>query len=62
MADIIDITQQSEEDAQPVQPIGKEQVRNAYEVLRKYKQGKQRLEDKITRNEKWWKMRHWICE
>lgn len=53
MADIIDITQQ------PVQPIGKEQVRNAYEVLRKYKQGKQRLEDKITRNEKWWKMRHW---
>lgn len=53
MADIIDITQQ------PVQPIGKEQVRNAYEVLRKYKQGKQHLEDKITRNEKWWKMRHW---
>lgn len=59
MADIIDITQQPEKAAQPVQPIGKEQVRNAYEVLRKYKQGKQRLEDKITRNEKWWKMRHW---
>ena len=59
MADIIDITQQPEEAAQPVQPIGKEQVRSAYEVLRKYKQGKQRLEDKITRNEKWWKMRHW---
>lgn len=59
MADIIDITQQPEEVTQPVQPIGKEQVRNAYEVLRKYKQGKQRLEDKITRNEKWWKMRHW---
>lgn len=59
MADVIDITQQPEEATQPVQPIGKEQVRNAYEVLRKYKQGKQRLEDKITRNEKWWKMRHW---
>lgn len=59
MADIIDITQQPEEVTQPVQPIGKEQVHNAYEVLRKYKQGKQRLEDKITRNEKWWKMRHW---
>ncbi len=59
MADIIDITQQPEEATQPVQPIGKEQVRKAYEVLRKYKQGKQRLEDKITRNEKWWKMRHW---
>ncbi len=59
MADIIDITQQPDGTVQPVQPIGKEQVRNAYEVLRKYKQGKQRLEDKITRNEKWWKMRHW---
>lgn len=59
MADIIDITQQPEEATQPVQPIGKEQLRGAYEVLRKYKQGKQRLEDKITRNEKWWKMRHW---
>ena len=59
MADIVDITQQPEEATQPVQPIGKEQVRSAYEVLRKYKQGKQRLEDKITRNEKWWKMRHW---
>ena len=56
MADIIDITQQPDGTVRPVQPIGKEQVRNAYEVLRKYKQGKQRLEDKITRNEKWWKM------
>lgn len=40
-------------------PIGKDQVRKAYEVLRKYKEGKQHLEDKITRNEKWWRMRHW---
>ena len=40
-------------------PIGKDQVRHAMEVLRKYKQGKSQLEDRITRNEKWWKMRHW---
>ena len=39
--------------------IGEEEVRKGYEILRKYKQGKQHLEDKITRNEKWWKMRHW---
>lgn len=41
------------------QAIGKDEVRKAMETLRKYKQGKQHLEDKITRNEKWWKMRHW---
>lgn len=39
--------------------IGKEQVRKAAEILKKYKQGKQRLEDRIVRNEKWWKLRHW---
>lgn len=40
-------------------PIGEDEVRKGYEILRKYKKGKQNLEDKITRNEKWWKMRHW---
>ena len=63
MADVIDITAAQQPDmtqeVQPVQAIGKDQVRQAYETLRKYKQGKQHLEDKITRNEKWWKMRHW---
>lgn len=44
----------------PVKPaIGVEEVRKGMEILRKYKQGKANLEDKITRNEKWWKMRHW---
>lgn len=40
-------------------PIGKDQLRKGMEILRAYKKGKQVLEDKITRNEKWWKMRHW---
>ena len=45
---------------QPSQPvIGQDAVRKGMEILRKYKKGKQNLEDKITRNEKWWKMRHW---
>lgn len=40
-------------------PVGVDQVRMAYEILRKYKQGKQNLEDKLIKNEKWWRMRHW---
>lgn len=41
------------------QPIGKDQIRKARQILKKYKDGKQHLEDKIVRNEKWFKMRHW---
>lgn len=40
-------------------PIGKDEVRKAAQTLRKYKEGKSRLEDKIVRNEKWWQIRHW---
>lgn len=40
-------------------PIGKDEIRKALEILRKYKKGKQNLEDKITRNEKWYRLRHW---
>ena len=40
-------------------PIGKDQIRKAFQTLQKYKQGRQHLEDKIVRNEKWWKLRHW---
>lgn len=39
--------------------IGVDEIRKARRILDKYKQGKQRLEDKIVRNEKWWKLRHW---
>lgn len=41
------------------QPIGQDQVRKAYSVLRKYKSGKAHLEQKIVSNERWWKLRHW---
>ena len=44
---------------QRMQPIGKEQIRKAFQTLQKYKEGKQHQEDKIVRNEKWWKLRHW---
>ncbi|MBQ9631530.1 MAG: hypothetical protein IJV04_01240, partial [Lachnospiraceae bacterium] len=46
-----------EEEMKPA--IGKEQVRKAAETLKKYKNGKAKLEDKIIKNEKWFKKRHW---
>lgn len=39
--------------------IGVEEVRKASEILRKYKQGKARLEQKIIANEEFWKLRQW---
>lgn len=46
---------------QPQTPpaVGVEQIRKAREILRRYKDGKKMLEEKIVRNEKWFKMRHW---
>lgn len=39
--------------------IGENEARKGMEILKKYKQGKSNLENRIIRNEKWWKMRHW---
>ena len=43
--------------AQSKPKIGAEEVRKASEILRKYKQGKARLEQKIIANEEFWKLR-----
>lgn len=43
------------------QPIGTEQVREAYATLQKYKQGKKNLEQRIIDNDLWYKLRHWEC-
>ena len=45
--------------AQMKPKIGAEEVRNASEILRKYKEGKARLEQKIIANEEFWKLRQW---
>ena len=42
-------------------PIGTEQVRQAREVLHKYKAGKANLERKIIESEQWYKLRSWEC-
>ena len=39
--------------------IGTDEVRKASEILRKYKEGKARLEQKIIANEQFWKLRQW---
>ena len=45
--------------AQQKPKIGAEEVRRASETLRKYKEGKARLEQKIIANEEFWKLRQW---
>lgn len=39
--------------------IGAKEIRKASETLRKYKEGKDRLEAKIVANEEFWKLRQW---
>lgn len=43
------------------QPVGPEQVREAANILMRYRQGKANLEHRIVENEQWWKLRHWEC-
>ena len=45
--------------AQMKPKIDAEAVRKASEILRKYKEGKARLEQKIIANEQFWKLRQW---
>jgi hypothetical protein len=39
--------------------IGIEEVRKAQGILRDYKDGKTNLEDRVIKDEQWWKLRHW---
>ena len=41
------------------QVIGTEEIRKASEILRKYKEGKTNLENRIVDDELWWELRHW---
>lgn len=43
----------------PKSAVSKERVREAIATLKKYKAGKEHLEQKIIENERWWKMQHW---
>ena len=39
--------------------IDKKAIEKAVETLKKYKDGKRKLEDRIVEEEQWWKLRHW---
>ncbi len=39
--------------------VGKEEIEKSLEILKKYKQSKTNLENRIVDNEQWFKMRHW---
>ncbi len=39
--------------------VGKEQIREANNILNSYKRSKANLERRIVENEQWWKLRHW---
>lgn len=39
--------------------IGEQQIREASELLAKYREGKKTLEQRVIDNEQWYKLRHW---
>ena len=45
--------------SRPLTKITEETLRKGDDLLQKYKSGKRTLEDKIVKNERWWKLRHW---
>lgn len=45
--------------AENLNVIDKEAVQQAAETLKKYKDGKRKLEERIVEEEQWWKLRHW---
>jgi len=63
--DLQDVQLTSEQEAQLLlQPenkvvIGQNEIREAAEILQKYKQGKTNLEARIIEDEEWYKLRHW---
>jgi len=47
------------EDMVQDKPIGKKELDKAIENLKKYREGKINLENRIIENEQWWKLQHW---
>lgn len=41
------------------QAIDKKAIAKAAQTLKKYKDGKRKLEDRIVEEEQWWRLRHW---
>lgn len=57
---MLDVHEASEQMRQEEPPkIGSREVLKATEILRKYSEGKAHLQEKIIRNEEFWKLRQW---
>ena len=52
-------TEFSPEGKENLGKIGEEEVREAYQTLLKYREGKVEIEERIAANEEYWKMNHW---
>ena len=44
---------------QQMQAVGMEEIRKALLTLNRYREGKQRLDEQIIDNERWYRLRHW---
>ena len=49
----------AEAPAGQIETINKKAIEKAAETLKKYKEGKRKLEERIVEEEQWWKLRHW---
>lgn len=49
----------AEQSAEHAAPITRAELKRALAVLNRYKAGKSALEERIVRNERWWKLRQW---
>ena len=59
MGDQIGGTQAAQAATQRVQAVGLEEIRGALLALNRYREGKQRLDEQIIDNERWYRLRHW---
>lgn len=48
-----------EDDSLTTPIITKDDINKANQILRKYQEGKNSIEQRIISNEEWWKLRHW---
>lgn len=53
------MTENKENEQKIVMPINEETLAKANITLKKYKSGKLNLEQKIIKDEEWWRLRHW---
>ena len=42
-----------------IKPIGREQAEKAMTLLKKYQDGKKSIDERVKRNEEWYRLRHW---